>query len=220
LGQAGKTLIKNIEKEIVATVNSTETIEIEKALDEIKLIQKTGKVKTSWQTYRNSEGFVNFKSLNPSASTRLENEIQGLVKEVEGGGSIVIGSGPVDGVLEVSNNVKSVAGFKNYNPTKNPLYNCKCIEYIYDTKQKIFLVGQPKNVAGFEGLSQHQQLQKIINASRENVVGGIFKRGENGEILTNESSGHFGENWNDNIRKEFVKFMEDLTGQTVKHEKW
>jgi hypothetical protein len=39
--------------------------------------------KTSWQTYKNSEGFINFKSLNPSASTRFENEMGTLLKEAE-----------------------------------------------------------------------------------------------------------------------------------------
>lgn len=39
--------------------------------------------KTSWQSYKTSGGFLNFKSLNPSAAGRLENEMETLFKEAE-----------------------------------------------------------------------------------------------------------------------------------------
>lgn len=39
--------------------------------------------KNSWHTYKTSDGFVNFKSLNPSAASRLETEIESLLKKAE-----------------------------------------------------------------------------------------------------------------------------------------
>jgi len=54
----------------------------------LKLSAATFKVsvntfKTSWQSYKTSGGFINFKSLNPSAAGRLENEMETLFKEAE-----------------------------------------------------------------------------------------------------------------------------------------
>lgn len=40
--------------------------------------------KNSWHTYKTSEGFVNFKSLNPSAAGRLETEMESLLKKADG----------------------------------------------------------------------------------------------------------------------------------------
>lgn len=45
----------------------------------------------------------------------------------------------------------------------------------------------------------------------------MFKRGANGEILTNEMSGHYHQNWTPEIREKFKLFIEKQTGQTVKH---
>ncbi|MCE7992156.1 MAG: hypothetical protein HEP71_09260 [Roseivirga sp.] len=119
------------------------------------------------------------------------------------------GSGPSAGVLEVSTEVKSVAQFKNYNP-KNP------IEFLFDFKTNTFVVGNvKKGVAA--GLSPHQKLTWAIGSQNKNVVGGMFKRGKNGAIMTNEFSGHYWQNWTDDIRQQFTQFLETQTGQSVIH---
>ena len=45
----------------------------------------------------------------------------------------------------------------------------------------------------------------------------MFKRGSNGEIITNEMSGHYHKNWTPEIRAQFKSFLESQTGQAVKH---
>ncbi|WP_261765009.1 polymorphic toxin type 43 domain-containing protein, partial [Flavobacterium columnare] len=121
--------------------------------------------------------------------------------------NLINGSGRAAGVIEVSNNVKSLAQFKKYTP-KN------AIEFVFDPETEIFTVGRVKNP--ISGLSPHQNLARVINAGN-NVVGGMFKRGANGEILTNEASGHFHKNWTPEIREKFVKFLEYQSGEEVKH---
>lgn len=117
------------------------------------------------------------------------------------------GSGPTAGVLEVSNNRKSVAQFKNYNP-KN------ATEFVFDPKNNTFAVGRVKNSTA--GLSPHQNLSKSINGGN-NVVGGMFKRGTNGQIMTNEMSGHYHQNWTPEIRAQFQDFLKSQTGQNMMH---
>ncbi|RVU90814.1 hypothetical protein EH230_07825 [Flavobacterium columnare] len=121
--------------------------------------------------------------------------------------NLINGSGRAAGVIEVSNNVKSLAQFKKYTP-KN------AIEFVFDPETEIFTVGKVKSP--ISGLSPHQNLARVINAGN-NVVGGMFKRGANGEILTNEASGHFHKNWTPEIREKFVKFLESQSGEEVKH---
>ncbi|WP_278008966.1 polymorphic toxin type 43 domain-containing protein [Flavobacterium gyeonganense] len=116
------------------------------------------------------------------------------------------GYGPDPGVIEVSPRVKSVALFKKYNP-KN------ATEFVFDAETQTFVVGKVQNSTA--GLSPHQNLAKSID--NNNVVGGLFKRGENGEIITNEMSGHYHQNWTPEIRQKFKTFLESKTGQTVKH---
>ncbi|MBD0376455.1 MAG: hypothetical protein ICV51_12585 [Flavisolibacter sp.] len=117
------------------------------------------------------------------------------------------GSGPVSGVLEISANVKSVGAFLNYKPSQ-------AIEFVFDPATNRFLVGKPNiNLGG----SPHQQLVKAGGLESDNIVGGMFKRGQNGELITNEFSGHFHQNWTPEIRKQFVKFMESQTKQKITH---
>ncbi|WBV58377.1 DUF6443 domain-containing protein [Chryseobacterium daecheongense] len=122
------------------------------------------------------------------------------------------GSGPVAGVLEVSNRVKSIAQFKNYFPKGG-------IEFVFDTEANIFVVGKPK---GRLYGSPHESLAVSIeagSAGNSKYVGGIFNRKGN-TIFTNEFSGHYGTNWTNQNRTQFVKFMEDKTGLKVNHVKW
>ena len=116
------------------------------------------------------------------------------------------GTGPTSGVIEVSKTVKSVSQFKNYKPA-NP------IEFVFDPKSNRFVVGRPNS--SVKGLSPHQNLARSINA--EKPVGGLFKRGSNGEIITNEMSGHYHRNWTPQIREQFKTFLQTQTGQSVNH---
>lgn len=121
------------------------------------------------------------------------------------------GSGPVPGVLEVSDRVKSVAQFKNYFPKEGTM-----IEFVFDADSNTFLVGKPHGRQG--AASPHQKLVLSLN-KKGNYVGGMFKR-EGNTIVTDEYSGHSGHKWNDQIRKQFVNYMEQKTGLKVNHTKW
>ena len=131
-----------------------------------------------------------------------------VIQEENIANELLSGSGPVSGALEVSSRVKSVAQFKNYSPKV-------ATEFIFDPNTETFVVG--KLNSSTPGLSPHQNLVKSIGSDGNNVVGGLFKRGSNGEILTNEMSGHYHQNWTSEIRTKFKAFLETNTGQTVKH---
>ena len=116
--------------------------------------------------------------------------------------SLLKGSGPVPGVIEISERIKSIKAFKNYFPSKK---RNNTTEYIFDPKTNTFLVGQPKygNTGGHPGLA------KIMGYGPHDktVVAGMFSRCENGGFFTTEHSGHYYENWNDQLRNQFLKFM-------------
>ena len=126
---------------------------------------------------------------------------------------ILRGSGPVPGVIEVSPRVQSTKVLQYYYPKQGG------IEFVFDPKTNTFAVGKPHPSTGFTG-SPHQKLAQSIGAEEATLVGGTFRRGENGEILTDELSGHYGEKWTDSIRKQFVQFMEEATGLVVNHIPW
>jgi hypothetical protein len=111
------------------------------------------------------------------------------------------GSGPRKGVIELSPEVRSNAAFRNYNPSKP-------VEYVYDPATNRLAVG---NVGG------HPELVRSINADPKTVVGGMFVRGANGEILTNEASGHFYQNWTPTVRAQFQREVGRMSGQTIAH---
>jgi filamentous hemagglutinin len=77
--------------------------------------------------------------------------------------------------------VRSTKAFQNYAPGG-------ATEFVFDSQTSRFVVGTPR-VAGIG--SPHQQLAAAIDANGSSVVGGMFRRGSNGEILTNEFSGHY-----------------------------
>jgi len=145
------------------------------------------------------------------AGVLLKTELKAAGRELKPATSeanLLKGSGPVSGVLEVSSTIKSVEAFKNYKSSQP-------IEFVYDPTNKKFLVGQPNQKA--PGLSGHQQLVKAGNLNNSTTVGGMFKTGENGQIITNEYSGHYYTNWTDEIRKQFKEFIQTQTGKTVTH---
>ena len=79
------------------------------------------------------------------------------------------------------------------------------IEFVFDTKTQTFVVGKPTDFR--PGLSPHQQLVDSIKASDSTVVGGMFRRGKNGEFITNEFSGHYWQNWTPEVRSLFEQTM-------------
>ena len=52
------------------------------------------------------------------------------------------------------------------------------------------------------------------------LVGGTLRRDSKGNFITNEDSGHYGENWTDEIRQKFKNFVESITGKKIEHKKW
>ena len=120
------------------------------------------------------------------------------------------GSGPVPGVLEVSPNIKSTAAVRNYKPAGER------VEFVYDVKNNTFAVGKPKPYANLTG-SPHQKLAASIGADATNIVAGMFRRGADGQIMLNEHSGHFWQNWDkiSSVREKLKQFLEKITGQKV-----
>ena len=121
-----------------------------------------------------------------------------------------MGSGPVPGVIEASSRVQSTKALLNYYPHGGG------VEFIFDPKRNIFLVGKPKNPTTLTG-SPHEQLARSIGADELVVLGGIFTRGTDGSIMTGEASGHFWQNWTPTMREKFVKYMKSM-GIIVNHE--
>jgi filamentous hemagglutinin len=105
----------------------------------------------------------------------------------------------------------SVAALRNYYPRGGG------VEFVFDPTTNTFVTGRPQSGL-FQG-SPHQQLAQSINAS-SNVVGGIFRRGPNGEILTDEHSGHYGEKWTPEIRQQFQGWLSNRVGVPVLHATW
>ncbi len=119
-------------------------------------------------------------------------------------GARLAGSGPAAGVLEVSPLVKSTKAFQNYSPGSS-------VEFVFDPSSSRFVVGKAAGAG-----SPHQNLAATINGN-SSVVGGMFQRGSNGQILTNEFSGHYWQNWTPQIRTQFQSFLESSTGQSMIH---
>ena len=129
------------------------------------------------------------------------------------------GSGPVSGVLGVNENSTSVAAIQNYFPTQDgPVSQgggqSTGIEFVFDPQTDTFVVGRPNvPIAG----SGHEQLARSINADESQVLGGIFSRDADGNIVTNENSGHYWENWTPELRQQFTESMQRY-GLEVLHE--
>jgi filamentous hemagglutinin len=112
-----------------------------------------------------------------------------------------VGSGPVSGVLEASSNVKSVAALRNYKPQRG-------VEYVFDATNGRFAVGRPAASTGLRG-SPHEQLAQSIGANPSTVVGGTLTRDARGVFNTTENSGHYWQNWTNEIRQQFVSAMRE-----------
>ncbi|MDO8312664.1 MAG: hemagglutinin repeat-containing protein [Sideroxyarcus sp.] len=149
---------------------------------------------------------------------------KGVVAEVKGGSTQTIksgksalgwpgsgGAGPVPGTIGITDNT-AVDALKNYSPKGGG------VEFVYDPSTNTFVAGRP-SVGLFSG-SPHEQLAQSIGAANRPIVGGTFHRGANGEIITNENSGHYGQNWTDPIRQKFQIWLNSRLGLPVTHINW
>lgn len=136
------------------------------------------------------------------------------------------GSGPVPGVIEVSDRYPSARALRNYFPrtiyrqsgkSTNPEMSP---EFVYDHVNDIFVTGRvPDRLRRLHPTdSGHPSLVRAAGLSPADVAGGHFSRGPNGEIRTSEWSGHYGQNWTPEIRQKFVDSLQRRTGLPVDHE--
>ncbi|RKH13284.1 hypothetical protein D7X74_22150 [Corallococcus sp. CA047B] len=132
----------------------------------------------------------------------------GVPRAVAAPATLLNGSGPVPGVIEVSDRVKSVKAFLNYNPSEG------AIEFVYDPTSKIFVVGKAPRT---EAMSPHQKLGFFIGGDARTLVGGMFSRSPTGEFNTSEYSGHYWRNWTPEVRRGFVEEMFRMTGVRLNH---
>ncbi|EID56308.1 polymorphic toxin type 43 domain-containing protein [Saccharomonospora xinjiangensis] len=121
------------------------------------------------------------------------------------------GSGPVPGIIEVSERVKSTAAFRNYDPPGSP-------EFVFDPERNIFAAGSPRQYLGIDG-SPHERLARGIGANESIVLGGRWLRNPDGSISTDEWSGHYGSRWTPEFRDQFVRVMKGY-GIDVIHTAW
>lgn len=122
------------------------------------------------------------------------------------------GAGPVKGTIGITNET-STASLRNYYPKGGG------VEFVYDPVANTFVAGRPEK--GLFNGSPHQQLAQSINATNERVVvGGTFTRGPNGEFLTTENSGHYGQNWTDPVRAQFEAWLRSRSEMPVTHQSW
>lgn len=104
------------------------------------------------------------------------------------------GTGPLPGTFGVNADVISTKGLQNYFPRNGG------VEYIFDPSTSTLIVGNGKYF--------HSPLAASINADTNSVVGGIFRRSATGEMITNEFSGHFWQNWTPEVRQQFKQMMQ------------
>lgn len=111
------------------------------------------------------------------------------------------GSGPTSGVLGMEPGALSTKSVQNYYPSTKT----GSIEFVFDTTTQTFAVGRPTDFRPM--MFPHQQLADSIKAADSSVVGGMFRRGPNGEFITNEFSGHYWQNWTPATRNLFEQTM-------------
>ncbi|MFI0428878.1 polymorphic toxin type 43 domain-containing protein [Mariniflexile sp. HMF6888] len=134
-------------------------------------------------------------------TTRLEtNFAKNSVKKLSG-------YGPSKGVIEIGIRRKSAKKFLSWNSQgKNG-----GIEYIFDLDRKIFALGKSE-YDNHPLLSAHENLVQLIGSdiNSKRIVGGTVTREANGNWIFTENSGHYGENWTDEIREAFDNFMKEF----------
>lgn len=104
-----------------------------------------------------------------------------------------VGSGPASGYLEVSDAYSSSAAVRNF-ASPDPT------DFIFDSQSERFVMGT--------GPQGHNSILQAAGISpSDSIVGGGIWR-EDGGLMTNEFSGHFGMNWTPEIRLQFQGFMQ------------
>ena len=93
------------------------------------------------------------------------------------------------------------------------------MEFVFDASTNTFVVG--KNKYNKSWGSPHPKLAESIGANQgaSTTLGGVFSRGSDGKIYTNENSGHFGKNWTPALRTQFIETMRGY-GVEVIHDVW
>jgi len=117
---------------------------------------------------------------------------------------VATGSGPASGFLEVSDAYSSSKAVQNSaSPTAT--------DFIYDSQSQRFVMGS--------GPFGHDSILDATGITpSETTVGGTIWR-ENGSLMTDEWSGHYGQNWTPAIRQEFQNFMQQ-NGVNITHTPW
>ena len=116
------------------------------------------------------------------------------------------GSGPAKGVIELSARTKSSKLVQNYNGKGG-------VDFIFDHKTGRFAMG--KHAQGHDGLADALR----VGNRESSMVGGRLLRQE-GKLVTNEWSGHYGHLWTDKIRTQFSAFMKNQGVDISGHTKW
>jgi filamentous hemagglutinin len=114
------------------------------------------------------------------------------------------GSGPAKGFLEVSDSYTSSKAVQNFSAATAK-------DFIYDPKSGRFIMG--KSPLGHDGILQAGRI-----GGSDSILGGRIYR-KNGVLVTDEWSGHYGMNWTEAARKDFMTFMQKH-GVEVKHTPW
>jgi hypothetical protein len=133
--------------------------------------------------------------------------------ESDNSASLLSGSGPVPGVIEVSGRAKSAAAFLNYFPKGGG------VEYVFDPETNTLATGKPASYLKLVG-SPHQQLSRAIGANESTVLGGTMQHMPDGTFGFTENSGHYGERWTPELRNQFEQFLADNGIQQYQYTPW
>ena len=121
------------------------------------------------------------------------------------GAAKTVGSGPASGFLEVSDAYASSKAVQNFaSPTAT--------DFIFDSQSGRFIMGDG-GILGHDGILAAGKI-----TPSETTVGGTIWR-ENGSLMTDEWSGHYGQNWTPEIRQQFQNFMQQ-NGVNITHTPW
>jgi filamentous hemagglutinin len=131
------------------------------------------------------------------------------------------GVGPKPGIIEISPRAKSTVAFKRHLERSGRRPNQV---FLYDPATNTCVFAQKAEVNAIGG---HQRLAESIGRDTlgtggaiRNLVGGEYSLGPQGQLLTDEASGHYGRNWNPEIRAKFQAELERMTGLKVEHTPW
>ncbi|XYH99952.1 polymorphic toxin type 43 domain-containing protein [Sorangium sp. So ce1128] len=86
-------------------------------------------------------------------------------------------------------------------------------DFIFDSKSGRFVMSTDRLPHGHDSI-----LQEAGISPHPSVVGGRISR-QDGGLVTDEWSGHYGMNWTPEIRQQFVDFM-SKHGIKIKHTPW